>query len=177
MNNYLSKNELSISVRKGISNDSGQAIRISIQSDFDGHDYHKDKLHISSSLLQAQLKLLWQALKSASTKVLSASISFDQIDYYDDMTEPYTTPYAFIKRGLTNPKLGSKEWGSIPKDWSTDISISFAATSRATPIMKALDVVLGSLMNHFDRKKLQKKIQELLSAKDPEGSFLTESNA
>lgn len=176
MNNYLCKNELSISVRKMIPNEAGQAIRIMIQSDFNG-ECHKERLYVDKKDLEKHLKELWPLLKAASGKVLSASISFDHIDYYDDMTEPYTTPSAYIKRGLTNPKMGYREWGSIPKDWSTEVGISFAATTRATPIMKALDVALGSLINHLDRKKLQKKLQELLSAKDPEGSFLIESNA
>jgi len=175
MYNLLSKNELCISVDKKIGHEDTPRIVVHIQSDYNGNA-HKERLYVNGKQLVEKVKAVWPQAKKASNKIYSLAVYFEEIDHYDDLTDVYTTPVVSIQRGYTNPKLREKEHGSIPKDWATTITMSFYDTSRATPIMKVLDQVIVSFMNYFDRKKLQKAIQKVLSNPEESG-FNMEANA
>jgi len=80
--------------------------------------------------------------------LLAASVSFGEIDWYDDMTDVYTTPVFKIERGLRRAKIKYSEHGSIPKDWSFTWYCKIKNTNVMLPV---LDVIKNVLSNKFDK--------------------------
>jgi hypothetical protein len=130
-------------------------ISVSISSDYSGSD-RKSQLYVNDKRLAEEVETFWKSIKTK--KLLSMSVSFDEIDWYDNMTDIYETPIIRIQRGLKKAKIGSQDHGSIPKDWGVDLYCTFADTTTNTPI---LEVVKGALGSHFDTKAEKEFIKAL----------------
>lgn len=173
IDNYLSKQELQISYQKRKDTEGNPYINIFINSDYDGA--HKSRLFINEEQLAKNVKNVWPDIKKACPKVISMSVSFNEIDHYDDITDIYYTPVVAIKRGFTNPKVHSNEHGSIPKDWETNITIAIQDVKQATPIIKLVTAVLGNLIGNFDMEHVKKITQKFLNDTNPSAIELISS--
>lgn len=150
--------EISINFNKSTNGD----IRMNISSDYSKSPW-KSSLHVNDKSISEDLLNLWRSIKTK--KLLSMNISFDEIDYYDDMTDIYETPTFFIERGLRKARVGNRQHGSIPKAWSFDLSAKFSETKVITPILEVLRATLGTLFTEAHEKSLTKELRPLLQGK------------
>ena len=93
------------------------------------------------------------------------SVSFDEQDWYDSMTNIYETPIIRIERGLKKAKIGSQDHGSIPKEWGVDLYCTFADTTTNTPILEVVKSALGSYFDVKAEKEFIKALKPLLQKK------------
>ena len=93
------------------------------------------------------------------------STSFDEIDYYDSMTDVYSTPRISIKRGLRKAVISEREHGNIPKDWEFNFRARISDTSTSTPIMEVIKNTLGSYFTPELEKKFKKGLKPVLQKK------------
>lgn len=158
MRNYFTKDCLEISVERRA--DENKLV-LHMSSDFSGS--HKSQLYVNEKRLAEELERLWKSIKTK--KLLKLSSYFDEIDWYDDEVDVYTTPIARIERGLKKARLFEKTHGSIPKDWSIIVTAVFADTSANTPIMEVIKATLSSLFDAKLEKEFVKKLRPVLQKK------------
>ena len=102
------------------------------------------------------------------------SVSFSEIDWYDDMTDVYETPIIRMERGLKKARIGYNDHGSIPKDWSVDVYFTFSDTTKNTPILEVVKSALGSYFNSEAEKKFTKDLKAVLQKKSQGASWEVE---
>ena len=170
MRNYFTKESLTISVER-LSTDN--QLRLSISSDF-SNSSRKSQLYINEKRLAEDVASLWKSIKTK--KLLRLSVGFGEIDWYDNMTDIYEVPYSVIERGLKKAKIGFSSHGSIPKDWSVDLSMKFADTSANTPILEAVKATLGSLFTYELERTFIKKLKPVLQKKEKYANAYIEHN-
>ena len=157
MKNYFISNGLSIRVYR----DKDELI-LGINSEY-SQTNHKGTIHPSENRLGEALEKLWKSIKTK--KLQAISVSFDEIDWYDSMTDIYETPTASIKRGLRKAKIGHREHGSIPKDWEFNFTARISDTSTSTPIMEVVKQTIGSFFTPELEKKFKKALTPVLQKK------------
>jgi hypothetical protein len=164
----FTQNELSVHVNRLTQEDK---IRICISSDYSGSD-RKSQLYVNDKRLAEEVETFWKSIKTK--KLLSMSVSFGEIDWYDNMTDIYETPIVRIERGLKKAKIGAQEHGSIPKEWSVDMYCTFADTTTNTPILEVVKSALGSYFDAKAEKEFIKALKPLLQKKSTGASWQTE---
>ena len=137
-------------------------IRVNISSDYSGSD-RKSQLYVNDKRLAEEVETFWKSIKTK--KMLSMSVSFNEIDWYDNMTDIYETPIIRIERGLKKAKVGHQEHGSIPKEWGVDLYCTFADTTTNTPILEVVKSALGSYFDTKAEKEFIKALKPLLQKK------------
>jgi hypothetical protein len=137
-------------------------IRVNISSDYSGSD-RKSQLYVNGKRLAEEVETFWKSIKTK--KLLSMSVSFNEIDWYDNMTDIYETPIIRIERGLKKAKIGSQDHGSIPKEWGVDLYCTFADTTTNTPILEVVKSALGSYFDAKAEKEFIKALKPLLQKK------------
>ena len=146
-------------------------IRVNISSDYSGSD-RKSQLYVNDKRLAEEVETFWKSIKTK--KLLSMSASFDEIDWYDNLTDIYETPIIRIERGLKKAKIGHHEHGSIPKEWSVDLQCVFADTTTNTPILEVVKSALGSYFDAKAEKAFIKALKPLLQKKVTGASWQVE---
>jgi hypothetical protein len=136
---------------------------LNISSDYSGEN-HKSKLYVNEKLLVERVNIFWKAIKTK--KMLGLHVGFGEIDWYTDMVDVYQTPSVFIKRGLKKAMVEAHAHGSIPKDWSFEVSILFADTLTSAPIMEVLTYVLDYHLSSEMQKKFLNGIKPVLQKKE-----------
>lgn len=164
MQNLFTSNCLDISVMR----DQDSTLRLRISSDFSGSN-RKSQLWVNEDRLAKDVETFWKSVKTK--KLLAAQIRFSEIDWYDDMTDMYETPFISIKRGLKRAKIGSDSHGSIPKDWSIDFAAKIADTTTISPIIEVVKAVLGRHFNSDVEKDFTKKLRLVLQRKANSANF------
>jgi hypothetical protein len=159
MKQYFISNGLSIRVYRERSTNE---LTLGINSEFSGTE-HKGTIRPNKEKLAEALEKLWKSIKTK--KLQSIHVGFDEVDYYDDMTDVYETPTASIKRGLKKAKIGYNEHGSIPKDWEFNFSARFSDTSTSTPIMETVKQTIGSFFTPELEMKFKKQLTPVLQKK------------
>ena len=137
-------------------------ISVSISSDYSGSE-RKSQLYVNDKRLAEEVETFWKSIKTK--KLLSMSVSFDEQDCYDSMTNIYETPIIRIERGLKKAKIGSQDHGSIPKEWGVDLYCTFADTTTNTPILEVVKSALGSYFDAKAEKEFIKALKPLLQKK------------
>ena len=137
-------------------------ISVSISSDYSGSE-RKSQLYVNDKRLAEEVETFWKSIKTK--KLLSMSVSFDEQDWYDNMTNIYETPIIRIERGLKKAKIGSQDHGSIPKEWGVDLYCTFADTTTNTPILEVVKSALGSYFDAKAEKEFIKALKPLLQKK------------
>ena len=168
MKNLFTNNCLSVSVNR-LQEDK---IRLCISSDFSGSQ-RKSQLYVNEKRLSDDVESFWKNTKTK--KLLGMSVSFGEIDWYDDMTNMYETPIVKIERGLKKARVSYKDHGSIPKEWSVDVYFTFADTTTNTPIMEIVKGALGSYFNSDAEKKFIKELKPFLQKKITRTSWEAEN--
>jgi hypothetical protein len=159
---------LSISVER-TSTENKLILRIS--SDYAG-SCRKSQLYVDEKRLGQQLEEVWKSIKTK--KLLRLRASFGECDHYDDMTDIYTTPIVYMERGLKRVRFDEREHGSIPKDWSYDVSALFADTTTNTAILEVIKKVLYLKFTKDIEKKFIKSLRPVLQKKERYANYETE---
>ena len=161
---YLTKGNIKIPKRDGTFENT-DGIIISIVSDFGNKGFHKSQLSINEKLFSVDVKNVWDSVKDTSNKIVELSVYFDEIDYYDNMTNVYTTPIVSIKKGQRIVHIEEKEHGSIPKDWEITLTAKFENLQRIAPIITLIEKVLGPNFTTAIKNDFEKATRELLQGK------------
>jgi hypothetical protein len=166
MYGYFTNDCLSISLQRNRDN----KLALHISSDYGNERYHKQQLYACEKRLAEELEKTWKAVKSK--KLQSLFIGFGEIDHYDDMTNMYTTPTAYIKRGKRKAEISCREHGSIPKDWSVGVHAIILDTTTIGPVLQVIESVLdyrkyNGLCKDFNlmKKQLTKAFRPILQKK------------
>jgi hypothetical protein len=168
MRNYFTNDCLTISVER---RKEENKLILHIGSDYSG-GCHKSQLHVNEKRLAEKLEELWKSIKTK--KLLKLSAYFNELDYYDNEVDVYTTPIARIERGLKRARLFESTHGAIPKDWEFIVTSVFADTSTNTPIIEVIKRTLGSLFTLNLEKEFVKKLRPVLQKKTNYMSFSKE---
>ena len=67
-----------------------------------------------------------------------------------------------MERGLRKPKVGSRNHGSIPKDWSVILSMVFTDLQTKKPILDCIKAVLGYRFTTEMEKKFVKQYNPII---------------
>lgn len=167
MNSQFTKECLEINLGRNSDN----TISIEVSSDF-AFSSRKSQLFVNEDKLRHLVEQFWKSIKTK--KLLSMRTYFDEIDYYDDEVDVYQTPIIAIERGLKKAKVGSRNHGSIPKDWSIDVKMKLDDTTTNTPILEVLEKLL---MHKFPTNAKVKIIKDLKPFLRKETSFVSYYNS
>jgi hypothetical protein len=169
MYNYFTNECLSISLERNKDN----SLSLEVSSDFGNSNYRKQQLHVCEKRLATAVEDLWKAVKSK--KLQSVHVGFGEIDYYDNMTDIYHTPTAYIKRGKRKAENGWREHGSIPKDWSINLHARILDTTTIGPVMQVIQNAIGFSKFKPIEKQLTKTMRPVLQKKKAYGSYYNEN--
>jgi len=161
----------SLQINLSRTNGETNEIVLSISSDYSRSE-RKSQLYVNETALAKDVESFWKSIKTK--KLLSMSVGFGEIDWYDDEVDVYTTPYFKIKRGLKRAKIFESTHGSIPKDWSFDMSFRFADTTTITPIMEVVKSALGSKLSAKAEKTFIKELRPFIQKKAKYANFESE---
>lgn len=136
-------------------------------------DERKSQLYVNENYYAKKVENDYKSIKKMTTKLVKYSIGFEEVDYYDDMTDVYTVPYIYMKKGMRKAKIELEEYGSIPKDWIENISITFEYTKQVKLFLRIINKMQGYL-NAFEEKEMTKWLKSCLtfpgkSVSDPIG--------
>ncbi len=161
--------EVAISLQKPHSG----MLEMFIRSDY-RQSLRKDKIYFSKEKIneiQNELKERWKNTKTKKLK--SALFYFEELDWYDDLTDIYQTPVFSIRRGKQKPQVTYQSHGSIPKEWGAVLHFTIEMTSKITPLMEVVDKFFNANFNKEERKKLEKMFRGVLSGDVNFGHFYT----
>lgn len=128
----------------------------------------KSQLYTSEQALCNQLTTFWKSLKTKL--VTEAVLSFNEIDYYDNMTDVYYTPVIGLRRGERKAKLVTENaHGCIPKDWSIELRV----TLKTLKSMSAVYELAGRFIDLTDKVKRQlaKELRPVIKGEKNNGSW------
>jgi len=145
-----------------ISRSSDNGIVIAITSDY-SRSQRKSQLYVNEKALAEDVERFWKGIKTK--KLLKMSVSFDEIDWYDDMTDMYDTPVIHIQRGLKKARIVYEDHGSIPKEWGFSLVAKIADTTTKTAIVEIIKRAIGSYYNPAMEKKMKKGLTSFLQKK------------
>lgn len=137
-------------------------IRLTISSDYSGSN-RKSRLWVDGKQLIPYVETAWRTIRTR--KLQDLTLHFDEIDYYDNMTDIYETPIVSIGRGQRKARISNKQHGVIPKEWSINLIAEFEDTRTKTPIMEVIKQVLGYKFTPEMVKKLTKEMTPFLQKK------------
>jgi hypothetical protein len=130
---------------------------LSISSDYSDSN-HKGKLWVNEKRIGETFEDFWKKIKTK--KRLRMSAYFSEIDWYDDMTDMYETPTFSIGRGLKRAKISSRSHGSIPKDWSFNLTVTFDDMDRLSPVVDVIHLALGNHLTDKDKVEITKEFKK-----------------
>ena len=158
MRNLFTNECLSI----GTSRLSDGTIHLEISSDFSGSE-RKNQLFVNEERLGRAVEDFWKSIKTK--KLQKLKVYFDEIDWYDDEVDVYTTPVVGIQRGLKRAKINSQTHGSVPKDWGVILSCVFLDTTTNTPILEVVKSAVGKFLTSDLEKQFIKELKPFLQKK------------
>ena len=161
--------EVSISLQR-VTDD---MLELSIRSDY-RFSYRKSKIGFSKENIKEISDMFKRCWKETKTKkLLRAQFYFEELDWYDNMTDVYTTPIFSMKRGSRVPKVTHQSHGSIPKEWGAVLCFTIEKTTKITPLMEIVDSFFKTNFNKEEKKILEKMFREVLSGRQGFGLFMT----
>jgi len=162
--------KISIPKRDGTSS-TVDGITVNISSDFGNGQNHKCQLYVNEKSLSSEIENCWKSVKDISNKIVGVFVYFNEIDYYDNMTNIYNTPVISIQKGQRIIHIDKKEHGSIPKDWEITLLAKFEKVQRITPIISLIEKVLGPYFTTQMSKDFEKESRSVLQGKTNEVIF------
>jgi hypothetical protein len=159
MYNYFTKDCLSINLER----DKDNNLHLYISSDYGNGRYHKQQLYACEKRLASALEDLWKSVKSK--KLQSVHVGFGECDHYDNMTDMYDTPTAYMRRGKRRAEIGSREHDSIPKDWEVHLTARILNTTTISPILEVIKNAIGFNLYKPMEKLIIKNLRPVLQKK------------
>jgi hypothetical protein len=135
---------------------------IEMYSDFSGAE-RKSPLYVNEEVLVKKVSTAWKSIRTK--KLLWLGVHFNEIDWYDNEIDVYTTPSVSIKRGLKIPRVSYTNHGSIPKDWEVVVRARIADTKAITPILEVITEVCGNLFEGKLKEDFIKGTRKVLQNK------------
>jgi len=169
MYGYFTNECLSISLER---NKDGN-LSLHICSDFGNQRFHKSQLNVCEKRLATEVEKTWKDIKTKKLQTLF--VGFGEIDYYDNMTDRYETPTAYIKRGKKRAEIGSREHGSIPKDWNVNLHANILNTTTIGPVLEVVKNGIGISLYKPIEKLLIKSFRPVLQKKKEYASYYSEN--
>jgi len=161
--------DLTISLRRTSDN----KFVMDIEADY-RYSMRKSQIYFNKELIEEIKNRLLNCWKKTKTKKLkSIRFYFDEIDWYDNLVDVYTTPIFYMERGKKKPRVGYQEHGSIPKEWAAKLSFVFETTTKITPFMEVVDKFFNANFNKEERKRLEKMFRSVLKNKTNYDVFVT----
>jgi hypothetical protein len=154
MKNYFTDECLEISLRRN-----ENKLILTMSSDY-SRSNHKGQLYVNDEAMAEDVLRLWKSINTK--KLVRVHASFDEIDWYDDEVDVYETPVIIMERGLRKAKIGSRNHGSIPKDWTIDVSMVFLDLQTKKPILDCIKATLGSLFTTDMEKNFVKRYNPII---------------
>jgi hypothetical protein len=154
MRSYFTNECLQINLRRN-----ENKLILSINSDY-SRSNHKGQIYVDEQRMAEDVLQLWKSIKTK--KLLRVHASFDEIDWYDSEVNVYETPVIIMERGLRKAKIGSQNHGSIPKDWSVDVSMVFLDLQTKKPILDCIKATIGSLFTTELEKQFIKEYNPII---------------
>lgn len=145
--------------REKPSMDGSVKFHLHFEADYNG-SVRKSSLWINEDRFANDVENLWKSIKTK--KMLSVKASFDEIDWYDDMTDVYDTPIASMKRGLRKAKIVHQQHGSIPKEWAIQVSFIVDDTNSITPFEEIIKATIGTYYTDEFAKRIKKVFRPVL---------------
>jgi len=158
MKNLFKEDSLFISITR-IEN---EELVIEMYSDFSGAE-RKSPLYVNVRKLMEKVSAAWKSIKTK--KLLWLGVHFNEVDYYDNEIDVYTTPSVSIRRGLKIPRVSHITHGSIPKDWEVVVRARIADTKAITPILEVITEVCGNLFEGKLKEDFIKGTRKVLQNK------------
>ena len=146
----------------GTSRMSDGNIKLEISSDYSGSS-RKSQLYVNEERLGKAVEDFWKGIKTK--KLQKMQLSFSEIDWYDDEVDVYETPRFNIQRGLKRAKVSHRTHGSVPKDWSVDLTCIFLDTTTNTPILEVVKSAVGKFLTSDLEKQFIKELKPFLHKK------------
>lgn len=168
MENIFKNNTISINVYR----EKEDKISLSISADYT-YSNHKGTISVPTKKYGDDFESTWKSIKTK--KLQSMSLSFGEIDWYDDEVDVYETPIFSMERGLRKVKINNRRHGSIPKDWSADLDATLLDTATVTPVIEVIKAVLGYKFTETDDKKFRKEVKSFMQKKEKYYNFSKES--
>jgi len=136
-------------------------VRVSVEVELNNR---KSTLHISDKKAEEKFTNLLETVKTFS-KFKKLSLSYNELDYYDNMVDVYDTPYIHFEKGTgkRKPTIDHQEHGAIPKDWSENFDLFLEDPKTMKPIEIFLE--------YFNIKLTPKQEKEIRKAMKGEGYF------
>jgi len=146
-------------------NRSNGIVTISVTIDIEG--VRKSQLYISDEKASSRFNNVLTKIKTFS-KFKKLSLSYGEIDYYDNLVDVYHTPYVHFTKGSgkRKPTVSHCEHGCIPKYWNETFNMSLEDPKTIKPI--------EVFLSQFNIKLSAKQIREVRKAMKGEGSFWSE---
>ncbi len=140
---------------------------VKIDVSIDVENNRKSELHISDKRAEEKFNKVLTKVKAFS-KFKRLSLSYNEMDYYDNMIDVYETPYINYTKGAgkRKPTISHCEHGCIPKEWEE----CFSLTLDNPKTIKPIEVFL----NHFNITLTSKQLKEIRKAMKGESSYCTE---
>ena len=154
MRHYFTNECLDINLRRVKNN-----LHLSISSDY-SRSNHKGQLYVNGERMAEDVLQLWKSIKTK--KLTRINAMFHEIDWYDNEVDVYETPVVIMERGLRKAKIGSRNHGSIPKDWTIDLNMVFTDLQTKKPILDTIKATLGSLFTTELEKKFVKQYNPII---------------
>ena len=152
-------------MRKCVSvNKSNGVVNIDIEIDLDNR---KSQLRVTSKKAEDRFSNLLKKVKVFS-KFDGLSLSYNEIDHYDNIVDVYETPYIFFNKGKGKRKatVSATEHGCIPKDWSETFSLKLENPKTIKPI--------EIFLSNFNITLTRKQVMEVRKAMKVTSSFYSE---
>lgn len=139
-------------------------VRVDVCVDLDNR---KSKLHISDKNAETRFGKILTKVKSFS-KFKKLSLSYNEIDYYDDLIDIYETPYINYTKGVgkRKPTIAHCEHGSIPKDWEECFILALDNPKTIKPV--------EVFLKQFNISLKTKQLKEVRKAMKGDGVFFSE---
>lgn len=117
----------------------------------------KSTLRISDKMAEEKYNKIISKVKSFS-KFKKLSLSYHEIDYYDNIIDIYHTPYIYFEKGSgkRKPVIEHCQHGCIPKEWEE----TFTLLLEDPKTIKPIEVFLSQ----FNIKLNSKQIKEVRKA-------------
>lgn len=168
MRNLFTKECFNIQV---VPSSNSESILLSIDSDYSGSS-RKSQLYVNEERIQQEVESFWKSTKTK--KLTDMSVSFSEIDWYDDEVDVYETPIVRMKRGDRKSKVSHKSHGSVPKDWSVVVVFKFDKTTKK-PILDTIKPIIDKFLNVKEMKEFEKNLTKVLQGKQRSYQFSLEN--
>jgi len=143
---------------------SNGVVRVDVNVELDNR---KSQLYVNIDRVEKRFISILDKVKKFS-KFHKLSLSYDEIDYYDNEVDVYDTPYLHYTKGSgkRKPTISYQQHGCIPKEWEENYILFLEDPKTIKPI--------EVFLSEFNITLSAKQLREARKAVKGESSYYTE---